>query len=162
MKIQQLILKPLCAAFAAAALSSCATLSNEPSNTGTELGRLQPCPSAPHCVSSDSYAVEEKTSAYIKPFELEGLPHVAWEATRTLIEASERTSIVQQRPGYLHAEVVSPWKFYTDDLELRLDQSQRVIHVRSSSRIGYYDFGVNRDRVERLRSELLAKGLIKG
>jgi uncharacterized protein (DUF1499 family) len=113
-------------------------------------------------VSSDSYAVEEKTSTYIKPFEVEGLPHVAWEATRQLIEASERTSIVGQRAGYLHAEVVSPWRFYTDDLELRLDQSQRFIHVRSSSRIGYYDFGVNRDRIERLRSELLAKGLIKG
>lgn len=105
---------------------------------------------------------EVKPGNYVEPFVIKGLPYIAWDEAVNAIASTERTSIVEQRQGYLQAEVVSPWKFYTDDLELRLDQSQQIIHVRSSSRIGYYDFGVNRERVERLRGLLLAKGVIKG
>lgn len=161
MKTKRTIVRTFSIATFAAALTSCASMPEAGSSGELELGKLQPCPSAPHCVSSDVYAIEKKTSAYIEPFEIVGLPHDAWEAAQLIIAKSERTTIAERRAGYIHAEVVSPWRVYTDDLELRLDQTQRFIHVRSSSRIGYYDFGVNRDRVEELRAKLLAKGVIK-
>lgn len=145
----------------AIALSACASVPQRTVTSPLEQGKLKPCPRAPHCVSSDVYASEQKTPAYIEPFEIAVLPHTAWETARNIIAATKKTRIAAQRAGYLHAEVASPWNVYTDDLELRLDQGQRFIHVRSSSRIGYYDFGVNRERVERLRSELLARGVIK-
>lgn len=160
MKLQNLILKPLCAALLAFSVSSCATTSSNQQVDNN--GRLAACSPAPHCVSSDIANGAEKTARYIKPLEINGLPNVAWDAAVDAILASDNASIAGQRAGYLHAEIVSPWKVYTDDLELRLDQSQRFIHVRSSSRIGYYDFGVNRERVEALRTALIAKGLVKG
>jgi uncharacterized protein (DUF1499 family) len=41
-------------------------------------------------------------------------------------------------------------------LEFCIDNDLRIIHVRSSSRVGYYDFGVNRRRVERIRARFAA------
>lgn len=73
----------------------------------------------------------------------------------------ERTRIVDEGTNYLHAEVVSPWHVYTDDLELLLRPAERRIDVRSSARIGYYDFEVNRDRVELLRERLAERGLVE-
>jgi uncharacterized protein (DUF1499 family) len=160
MNRQQLTLKPLSVAALAFAISSCATTATndqQPAKTG----RLAACPAAPHCVSSDM-PDDQKTARYIKPLKISGLANVAWDAAVEEILSNDKASIADKSAGYLRAEIVSPWRFYTDDLELRLDVTQRFIHVRSSSRIGYYDFEVNRERVESLRSALIAKGLIKG
>jgi len=59
--------------------------------------------------------------------------------------------ILEEQPGYLHAIFVSRLFRFVDDLELRLDEGAGVIQVRSASRVGHSDFGVNRKRVERLR-----------
>ena len=57
--------------------------------------------------------------------------------------------------------MASPWHVYTDDLELLWLPEHKRVEVRSSSRIGYYDFGVNRERVEALRARLLEQGALK-
>jgi uncharacterized protein (DUF1499 family) len=59
---------------------------------------------------------------------------------------------VTQRDGYLHVEFTSATMGFVDDVEFVLDAPARTIHVRSSSRLGYRDFGVNRERVEKIRS----------
>ncbi|MDP3413597.1 MAG: DUF1499 domain-containing protein, partial [Polaromonas sp.] len=61
-------------------------------------------------------------------------------------------TVVEETPGYLYAQCSTRWLRFTDDLELLLDDAARVIHVRSSSRLGRKDFGVNRARVEALRT----------
>jgi uncharacterized protein (DUF1499 family) len=63
-----------------------------------------------------------------------------------------RTTIVKAEAGYLHAECSTRLLKFTDDLELWLDEPNQVIHVRSSSRLGRKDLGVNRARVEALRA----------
>jgi uncharacterized protein (DUF1499 family) len=63
-----------------------------------------------------------------------------------------RTSIVKEEGDYLHAEARSFLFRFVDDVEFLLDADQQVIHVRSASRIGYSDLGVNRRRIERIRS----------
>lgn len=55
---------------------------------------------------------------------------------------------------YLHARVKTPLFRFVDDLELLLDPAAEVVHVRSASRLGSWDLGANRRRVERLRREL--------
>jgi uncharacterized protein (DUF1499 family) len=95
----------------------------------------------------------------IAPFTLAD-PAGGWPKVVATVRASERTTIVTSEARYLHAEVRSPWRVYTDDLELLRDDGGRV-DVRSASRIGYYDFGVNRERVEALRRRLAADGVIR-
>ena len=64
--------------------------------------------------------------------------------------------VVQSSSGYLHATFTTPLLKFTDDLELWLDTSAGVVQVRSASRLGRKDFGVNRARVESLRAALQA------
>lgn len=109
-------------------------------------GRLAPC-SARNCVSS----LETRDEYRVSPLRYDGAQEAAHaELLRTLARLP-RTSVVTATPDYVHATVTSPLMHYVDDLEFVLQDG--VIHLRSASRTGYYDFGVNRDRVERLRAE---------
>ncbi len=69
---------------------------------------------------------------------------------------AERARIVREQPGYLQAEFTSRMLGFVDDVEFVLEPTARVIHVRSASRLGYRDFGVNRERVEAIRRQLAA------
>ena len=64
--------------------------------------------------------------------------------------------LVSATDTYLHARVSTRWLRFVDDLELLLDPEAGLIHVRSASRVGHWDLGANRRRVERLRRELEA------
>lgn len=65
---------------------------------------------------------------------------------------------MEEEAGYLHAVCRSRLFGWADDLELRIDTEAGVVHVRSASRVGYSDLGVNRRRVERLRAALREQG----
>jgi uncharacterized protein (DUF1499 family) len=136
-------------------LLSCA--GKRPSNLGVSDGRLAPCSSAPNCVCSD--ASDEGHA--IAPFELAGPIAEAWQRAREAVSELPRTRIVTDEEGYLHAECRSAVFGFVDDLELHLRGEEGTIAVRSASRVGYSDFGVNRRRVETLRSSLLGKGEVR-
>lgn len=72
---------------------------------------------------------------------------------KNLLAGMPRTTLVTATDDYLHA-VCRTRIGFADDLECRLCRADGVIHVRSASRLGYYDFGVNRARVELLRRKL--------
>lgn len=109
--------------------------------------RLKPCPRSPNCVSSDATKAKHSLPAL-------KLTAVDWAALRAHIAALPRTSIVEEQGDYLHAECRSRIFGFIDDLELQLRPQEGIIAVRSASRLGYYDFGVNRKRVEALRDAL--------
>lgn len=75
----------------------------------------------------------------------------AFSRAVALVKAMPQTTVVEQTPGYLYAQYSTRWLKFTDDLELYLGEAAHVIHVRSASRLGRKDFGVNRARVEALR-----------
>lgn len=135
----------------AGGLGACASLSGD---AGRVDGRLKPCPPAPHCVSSLATDARHRIDAFTLAD-----PATGWARVAEVVAAQPRTTLVTREAGYLHAEVVSPWGVYTDDLELLLGADGRI-DVRSTSRIGYYDFGVNRERVEALRAALRRAGVI--
>ena len=116
-----------------------------PSNLGVNNGKLAPCPGSPNCVSSQSENPQEK----IAP-----LPPVVIADLRKVIESIERTTIIEQTDNYLYAEFKSKLMGYVDDVEFYLDSKENVIHVRSASRLGKSDLGVNRKRIEEIRSKL--------
>ncbi len=84
-------------------------------------------------------------------------PRAAFEALVQVVNASPRTQIIDKQPGYLYAEFTSRVLRFVDDVEFLLDEPGRVIHVRSASRLGRLDFGVNRERIETIRTELAAR-----
>ena len=138
-------------------LFSCA--GTRPTDLGPTDGRLRACPSSPNCVSSD--ADKSDTTHYVAPLVLTAEPDAAWRAAEEAVGRIPRTEIVASSPGYLHAECTSALMGYVDDLELHMRPSDGVIAVRSASRIGYGDMGVNRKRVEDLRTDLAGNGTVQ-
>ena len=72
-----------------------------------------------------------------------------------ILRGMERTELITDQPGYLYAQCTTRLMRYTDDLEFWLDEPAGVIHVRSASRIGHGDRGVNRARVEAIRHRFI-------
>jgi uncharacterized protein (DUF1499 family) len=113
---------------------------------------LAPCPEKPNCVSS----LATDTRHFIEPLQFTGEPVDAWARLKAILQRQTRTRIVAEQDGYLHAEFRSAVFRFVDDVEFAMQEELMVIHVRSASRTGYSDFGVNRRRVERLRERFTA------
>jgi uncharacterized protein (DUF1499 family) len=119
-----------------------------PSNLGVKDNRLSPCPSSPNCVSSQSEDEKHK----IDPILFNSTPAEAMDRLKKVIQGMARATIVRETPEYLHVEFRTLLGF-VDDGEFFVDGSQKVIHFRSASRVGYWDLGVNRRRAESIRRE---------
>lgn len=119
-----------------------------PNNLGVKNGKLTLCPGTPNCVNSQSSDNQSK----IAP-----LPMIAISELRKIIEGMERTTIIEETENYLYAEFKTPLMGFVDDVEFYRDTNEQVIHVRSASRLGKSDLGLNRKRVEEIRTELQSK-----
>jgi len=118
-----------------------------PDNLGVRDGRLAPCKRSPNCVSSQADPSDREH--YIAPIR----GNIA--AARNAIDSLPRTRVIKAEENYLYAEFRTRLLRYVDDVELYFDG--RVLQVRSCSRLGRRDFGVNRKRVEELRALIEAR-----
>lgn len=132
-------------------LSACSEINSPESSQSTV------CPSTPNCVSSDA----TDKNHFILPFQLTTKAEKAWPIVIKVIMQQPRSKIVQQTDDFLHVEYRSAVFGFVDDLKLQLRGSENIISVYSASRLGYSDFGVNRDRIEELRAALIKRGVIK-
>jgi uncharacterized protein (DUF1499 family) len=117
-----------------------------PTNLGVTNGRLVACKRSPNCVSSQADPADAEH--HIAPIAFRG---DAVTALRKLMHAMERVTVVREAPDYLHAEFRSKLMGFVDDVEFYYDKAAGLIHVRSASRLGRRDFGVNRKRIEEIR-----------
>lgn len=129
-----------------------------PDTLGVTDSRLADCPSTPNCVGSDA----SDSGHRIAPFRRATEANAAWDALQDVLSSSTRTRIVTRTTDYIHAEATSLVFRFVDDVEFHLRSAEGVIAVRSASRIGTSDFGVNRRRVERIRDRLIEAGAIRG
>jgi uncharacterized protein (DUF1499 family) len=113
-------------------------------------GRLAPCPPTPNCVSSETAT---DAAHAIRPLGTAGGQAAAWRALHAAILA-DGGRIVSEDENYLAATFTSRTFRFVDDFEARRGADGSVIEVRSASRVGRGDMGVNRARVERLRAQL--------
>jgi uncharacterized protein (DUF1499 family) len=113
---------------------------------GVHGGRLLPCPASPNCVSSQ--AADDRHR--IAPLSVNGEPEQAFWRLRQIVLARPDATLVEQRPGYLRVELRT--RLFVDDAEFVLDSVNRLIQLRSSSRLGYSDLGTNRRRIEEIRT----------
>lgn len=118
-----------------------------PDNLGVNDGQLAACPSSPNCVSSQAPAADSEHA--IAP-----LPFVTIDKIREVVEGMERATVVEADENYLYAEFRSQLMGFVDDVEFYRDAANQTLHVRSASRLGQSDLGVNRKRVEAIRAQL--------
>jgi uncharacterized protein (DUF1499 family) len=126
-------------------LSGCTAA--RPSNLGVRDGRLAACPDNPNCVSSQS----TDTVHAVAPLIYTGTATDAFTAIRKIIAGMKRAVVVEETDAYLHIEFTSALFRLVDDVEFIVDDAEKKIHIRSASRIGYSDLGVNRKRIEQIR-----------
>jgi uncharacterized protein (DUF1499 family) len=117
----------------------------KPSNLGVKDGKLAACPGTPNCVNSQSDDAQAK---------VEALPGVSIAKIKKVVDGMEGSRIIEENDNYLYAEFKSKLMGYVDDVEFYLDSNANSIQVRSASRLGKSDLGVNRKRVEEIRSKL--------
>lgn len=115
-------------------------------------GPLADCSGAPHCISSRATEADRR----VAPLRYTSRRHVAQRVLVDLVAELPGARIVRNEPGYVHAEITTPILRFVDDLEFEI-LPDSIIHLRSSSRIGYYDFDVNRERIETLRTQFNAR-----
>ena len=97
----------------------------------------------------------------IAPLVLRSAATEAWASARGVVAGLARTRVITNTPDYLHAECESALLGFVDDVELHLRVSDGVIAVRSASRLGIGDLGVNRRRIEDLRAALVQRGVVE-
>jgi uncharacterized protein (DUF1499 family) len=125
-----------------------------PANLGVKDGRLAPCPASPNCVSSQSADTEHA----VAPLNYTTSAPQAMADLKKVILGMQRARIVDEHDSYIHAEFTSAlWRF-VDDVEFYFDDTAKLIHMRSASRLGKSDFGVNRKRSEELRAAWTSLG----
>ena len=122
---------------------------DRPTNIGVVENHLQTCPDSPNCVSSQSLDEEH----HVEPIELKGNSRRAMQALKHAIDDSERAEVVKSEDNYLYAEFTSKLMGFVDDVEFYINEDERTIEVRSASRMGESDLGVNRKRVEAIRQK---------
>lgn len=137
-------------------ISLVACSGNRPSNLGISTTGLAPCPASPNCVSSTAHDLEHQIAA----LQFSVPADQAWRVVRKLVAELPRTRIVSEQSNYLHAECRSGLFGFVDDLELHLRPAEGIIALRSAARLGYSDFGVNRQRIEDLRTTLSKRKII--
>ena len=122
---------------------------SRPDALGFAAGRFADNGSRPNWVSSTAPRADARH--HVAPIVFTGDAAQAWGALGAAIAAMPRATIVTRTPGYLHVQFASEHLGFVDDAEFALDAAASVIHVKSAARLGIRDFGVNRERVERLR-----------
>ena len=120
---------------------------------GINNAKLKECPNTPNCVSS----MTDDPAYYIEPIIITGTQKEIKKEIISVVNSLENTNIIISEDNYIRVEVHSNFFHFIDDVEFYFPETKSediVIHVRSASRVGYSDLGVNRERIELIRSKL--------
>ena len=109
--------------------------------------RLEPCPSSPNCVVSINGDEEHQ----IEPITYNGDRATAKETLLKVLSVVPRTEVTENTDNYIHAESTSRIFKFVDDVDFYFPEDENIIHLRSASRVGESDLGVNRRRMEQIR-----------
>jgi len=116
-------------------------------------GNLKPCPGSPNCVS---------TQAQNSRHQMPPLPYLktkdqSKERLIEILKSMQRSKVIKISDSYIHAQFKSRLFGFVDNVEFQFDDAARTVHFRSASRAGYYDFGINRRRMNEISRRYLSK-----
>lgn len=132
-----------------------------PTDLGVRDGRLKPPSNTSNSVSSQAELWPQHPmhdEARIAPLALQGSGPQTIAKLRRIVEAMPGAQVVQSRDDYLYVQFTTRWMKFVDDAEFWFDPGAGVVQLRSASRVGRKDFGVNRARIETIRQALAAGG----
>lgn len=138
-------------------ITACSTSSTHiQSNVTTTESLLPPCPNKPNCVCS---VFPDDKARYIAPLPVSETPITTLKKLNKAIIATGGEIISSNEQG-INAIYRSSLYLYLgfgfiDDVNLRIDAEAGLVQLRSASRTGYYDFGVNRERIEAIKAAYL-------
>ena len=130
-----------------------------PENLGLRDGKLKAPSNSPNSVSSQAAlwpGHPQAETARIAPLPVAGDAAATMARIQAIVKATPGATVIKAESGYLHATFSTRLLKYTDDVEFWFDAAHGVVQVRSASRLGRGDFGVNRARVESIRAQLSA------
>jgi uncharacterized protein (DUF1499 family) len=131
-----------------------------PEDLGVRDGKLKRPARTPNSVSSQADLWPDdaqRDDARIQPLPvIAGDPVATMARLKTLCDVVPGATVVTQRPDYLYVQFQTRLLKFVDDTEFWYDPAAKVVQVRSASRVGRKDFGVNRARIEDLRARLAA------
>lgn len=133
-------------AFMVILLSGCS--GKVPEKRGVHQGNLLPCSSKPNCVST----APGDTKHFISPIEYTSSREQAIDEVENFLQKQEKFRIKENDAGYFWVECSSSLFGFVDDLEIYFPADTKRVFIRSASRLGYSDLGVNRKRVEQIRT----------
>ena len=131
-----------------------------PTDLGVVNGRLKPPSRTENSVSSQAGLYPGhpmKAYAEIAPFKFSGEGRAAIDRIWRIVESTPGARVVREEPTYLYAQFRTRWLKFVDDVEFFADEAAKVVHVRSASRIGRGDLGVNRARIEAIRAQFVGQ-----
>lgn len=109
---------------------------------------LSKCPNKPNCVCSE---YKDDANHYIDPISIpQNITFDTFPLLKEIIQDMGGTIHIEN-DNYLAATFTSAIFKFVDDIEIRIDSTQKVIHIRSASRVGYSDMGVNKKRMKLLK-----------
>ena len=123
-----------------------------PTNIGVNDGRLAVCASTPNCVNSQT--ITSDTEHSIQPIQIGGGIPQRMADLKLAIRSMPRSTIIKETNNYLYVEFASKLMGFVDDVEFYFDSDGKSIQVRSASRLGESDLGVNRQRIEEIRAKV--------
>jgi len=111
--------------------------------------KFSPCPQTPNCVSTQSHSAAQR----VTPLPYKGSIDAAKKRIKAVILSFPKTKLIHETQNSLHIEFRTTLFKFVDDVEVYIDNQEHVIHFKSSSRLGYWDFGVNRRRIEAIKQK---------
>ena len=125
-----------------------------PADLGLHLGRLKPPSDTRNSVSSQAGLYEGDGARYaaIEPLRFEGASADAMARLAGIVSSMPGARVVESRPEYLYAQFTTRWLRFVDDAEFSVAPGTQRIELRSASRLGREDFGVNRRRIDAIRT----------
>ena len=121
---------------------------------GLQDGKLRPCPEKYNCVCTQDPVERHR----IEPLHYTGTQEETREKLLMVVRHMAQSILAKADPDYIHAEFRSAFFEFVDDVEFLFDDAAKLIHFRSASRTGYYDFNVNRKRMEEIRKRFMGPG----
>ncbi len=122
---------------------------SRPANVGAGVdGKLAELPDSPNCVSSQT----SKSSHKIAAISFQTSPEEAMKTLSEVLAAMPGSTLITETDSYVYAEFRSSFFRFVDDVEFLVNPESSEIEVRSASRVGYSDLGVNRARIESVRT----------
>ncbi len=120
-------------------------------NIGLSDSRLKRCPNRPNCICTQ---YPDDGANFKKPWTYTVDRRQVMNTLLKVLTMQPRAKLVTEEDNYLHAEFTLPLAGFVDDVEFFLPGSEKVIHYRSASRVGFWDIWQNRLRLSRIKSQL--------